>query len=181
MKPVPWPPIFFGTDVDLCVSLGLCAIRRSSAVIHVRRMNRAEETEHRRKRTGLIISLFLPTISRFVQICHLPPIHYTLRRATFASSIFTSLHLKSAICPLYIVPSAVPLLPPPSLPRFVQICHLPPIHYTLHRATFSSPLYLALVKSAICPLYIIPSPVPLFPPPSLPRFVPHLPSAPYTL
>ena len=154
MKPVPWPPIFFGTDVDLCVSLGLCAIRRSSAVIHVRRMNRAEETEHRRKRTGLIISLFLPTISRFVQICHLPPIHYTLRRATFASSIFTSLHLKSAICPLYIVPSAVPLFPPPSLPRFVP--HLPSAPYTL----YPPPCHFFLSTVS--------------------RFAPNLPSAPYT-
>ena len=90
----------------------------------VRRMDRAEETEHRRKRTGLIISL---------------PSHYI------------SLHLKSAICPLYIIPSAVPLL----LLRFTSLCP----------------------TSAICPLYIIPSTVPLFLPHCISLWS-NLPSAP---
>ena len=117
-----------------------------------------------RKRTGLIISLTLPTISRFVQICHLPPIHYTLRRATFPPPPLYLALSKSAICPLYIIPSAMPLL----LLRYISLCpNLPsaPYTYSPRRATFSL-LHFHFTslcpRSAICPLYIIPSTVPLF-------------------
>ena len=91
------PQVFCGTDVEsVCLSLVLrFGSLHNTPIISqsVCQMDRAKVTGQTAARgDDSIRSLSLTTISRFVQICHLPPYRYSSRRGARSTSVCQPRH-----------------------------------------------------------------------------------------